>query len=357
LPRELQLAHCVWSAVPRGGAPASSRSRATSPQVAPGHNVLELGAGTGYNAGLLGHLVGPFGHVTTIDVDDDLVANARSHVAAAGVGHVTVLRSDGALGHPDAAPYDRIIATVGAHGVPHAWLEQLAPNGRLLVPQRLRGGVSRSISCEYHDGNWVSVGSEMNSFMPLRKGLADDSRRLTPLAADGSVRLQTKTEQAIDTAALAEVIDQPRTVLWADVYYQAMESPEWTELWLSCTLPGGLNRMSFTADAVGTLILEDPFPSSTAVVDKGALTYLARRLSDRRTPGGAKLWEFGVVGHGPGSDDLARRVRGSMQAWDRDYRGREARFELRALDSVPIEPAAGRFSFATPLNELVIDWL
>ena len=104
------------------------------------------------------------------------------------------MRSDGALGHPDAAPYDRIIATVGAHGVPHAWLDQLGPGGRLLVPQRIRGSVSRSISYERHDGRWVSVGSEMNTFMPPRKGIADDDRRFIPLAANGSVRLQTNSE-------------------------------------------------------------------------------------------------------------------------------------------------------------------
>jgi hypothetical protein len=57
--------------------------------------------------------------------------------------------------------------------------------------------VSRSISYENHDGKWVSVGSEMNTFMPLRKGIADDDRRL--IAADGCVRLQTNSEQAIDT--------------------------------------------------------------------------------------------------------------------------------------------------------------
>jgi predicted O-methyltransferase YrrM len=54
-------------------------------QPQPGDKVLELGAGTGYNAGLLAHLVGEGGHVTTIDVDDDLVDGARSHLAAAGI--------------------------------------------------------------------------------------------------------------------------------------------------------------------------------------------------------------------------------------------------------------------------------
>ncbi|MCZ9340983.1 methyltransferase domain-containing protein, partial [Streptomyces sp. TRM76130] len=76
------------------------------------------GAGTGYNAALIGHLVGPSGHVTTIDIDDDLVDGARAHLAAAGATNVEALTRDGALGHADGAPYDRIIATVGAHGIP-----------------------------------------------------------------------------------------------------------------------------------------------------------------------------------------------------------------------------------------------
>ena len=52
--------------------------------LAPGQTVLEIGAGTGYNAALMGHLVGPTGCVTTVDIDDDLVEAARSHLAAAG---------------------------------------------------------------------------------------------------------------------------------------------------------------------------------------------------------------------------------------------------------------------------------
>lgn len=94
--------------------------------VQPGQKILELGAGTGFNAGLLGYLVGETGHVTTIDVDEDIVAGARGGLAAAGIHNVEVILGDGAVGHTPNAPYDRIEATVGAHGVPHAWLDQLA---------------------------------------------------------------------------------------------------------------------------------------------------------------------------------------------------------------------------------------
>ncbi|WP_327290332.1 methyltransferase, FxLD system [Streptomyces sp. NBC_01198] len=324
--------------------------------VLPGMRVLELGAGTGYNAALLAQLVGNAGHVTTIDVDEDLVEGARAHLAAAGFPHVEALTRDGALGHAGSGPYDRIIATVGAHGVPHAWLDQLAPGGRLVVPQRLKGSVSRSIAYESHDGRWRSVSSQMNTFMPLRRGIADDDRRIIPLSADGKVRLQAPAGHGIDADALASVLDQPRVEEWTGMTVRAMESPEWMELFVSASLPSGLVRMLFPAAAKGTLLTDDPYPSATAAVDKGAVTYLARRLLKQTTPDGGKLWEFGAIGHGPGSDELAAKVADAIRTWDRDYRGREASFEIQPLDAPTIEERPGRFALDTPLNRMVVDW-
>ncbi|MFF3750515.1 methyltransferase, FxLD system [Streptomyces sp. NPDC002018] len=322
----------------------------------PGERILELGAGTGYNAALLAHLVGESGHVTTIDVDDDLVEGTRAHLAAAGITNVEALTRDGAVGHAEGAPYDRIIATVGAHGIPHAWLDQLAPGGRLVVPQRLKGSVSRSIVYECRDGRWVSLGSEMNTFMPLRRGIADDDRRVVPLSTDGAVRLQAPAGQYIDADALVGVLNQPRTEEWTGMTVRAMESPEWMELFVSCSLPSGLIRMLFPQAAKGTLLTEDPYPSSTAVVDKGAVTYLARRLSEKKTPEGGKLWEFGVIGHGHGSDELTSQVADAIRTWDREYRNREATFELQPLDAAPVEIVPGRFTLDTPLNRVVVNW-
>jgi protein-L-isoaspartate(D-aspartate) O-methyltransferase len=325
-------------------------------QAQPGERILELGAGTGYNAALIAHLVGPDGHVTTIDVDDDLVGGARAHLAAAGFTNVEVLTRDGALGHAEGAPYDRIVATVGAHGIPHAWLEQLAPGGRLVTPQRLKGSVSRSIVYANRGGRWVSSGSEMNTFMPLRRGIADDDRRVVPLTADGTVRLQAPAEEQIDADALAEVLDQPRTEEWTGVTVRAMESPEWMELFVSCCLPSGLIRMLFPQTAKGSVLTEDPYPSSTAAVDKGALTYLARRLLDEKTPDGGKLWEFGVIGHGPGSEELAATVADTIRTWDREYRDREAAFEILPLNDSSVEQQPGVFLLDTPLNRVLVTW-
>ncbi|HTD79427.1 MAG TPA: methyltransferase domain-containing protein, partial [Chloroflexota bacterium] len=60
----------------------------------PGQRVLEIGAGTGYNAALLAHMVGETGDVVTVDIDEDLVLSAREHLSTAGCKQVTVVQSD-----------------------------------------------------------------------------------------------------------------------------------------------------------------------------------------------------------------------------------------------------------------------
>lgn len=84
----------------------------------PGENVLEVGAGTGYNAALLDELVGPTGSVTTVDIDPDVTAHARDALIATGHDRVHVITEDGAHGEPDHAPFDKIIVTVGPWDLP-----------------------------------------------------------------------------------------------------------------------------------------------------------------------------------------------------------------------------------------------
>jgi protein-L-isoaspartate(D-aspartate) O-methyltransferase len=86
----------------------------------PGHRILEIGAGTGYNAALLAELVGETGDVTTVDIDPEATAQARQALDANGYGRVHVTTGDGALGEASHAPYDRIIVTVGPWDLPNA---------------------------------------------------------------------------------------------------------------------------------------------------------------------------------------------------------------------------------------------
>ena len=95
-------------------------------QLEPGQRVLEIGAGTGYNAALLRHVVGESGRVVTVDVDADTAVRARRALKGSGV---TVVTGDGREGYARGAPYDRIIVTASAAEIPRAWYEQLEPEG------------------------------------------------------------------------------------------------------------------------------------------------------------------------------------------------------------------------------------
>lgn len=110
-------------------------------QLAPraGDRILEIGAGSGYNAALLAMLAGATGFVATIDIDDDLVRAARAHLDAAGFPHVRTICANGNDGAAADAPFDAIIVTVAVDDVAPAWFAQLRPGGRLVVPLAIRG--------------------------------------------------------------------------------------------------------------------------------------------------------------------------------------------------------------------------
>ncbi|MDT0378413.1 methyltransferase, FxLD system [Streptomyces sp. DSM 42041] len=295
--------------------------------IAPGHRVLEAGAGTGYNAAVMATIAGDTGHVTTIDVDDDLVAAAQKNLAAADIDNVEVLLADGALGHAEAAPYDRIIATVGAYEIPTAWLDQLAPDGRLVVPLRLRGTNSRSIIFEREDDRWVSRGSALAVFMPLR-GIGDDARRIVPLTPAKDVTLQVHKDQDVDGQALDGVLTTERHEEWTGVLFPPEVPYEWMDLWLCLHLPNALMRMNATKEAAENTGLSPMFPWGTMATTSGeTLAYLTTRPAPRAADGG-KLYEVGVIGHGPAAKDLAGETAEHVRTWNKDYRSHSVRFEI-----------------------------
>lgn len=100
--------------------------------VEPGHRVLEIGTGTGWNAALLTARCGADA-VYTIEVDPEVAEQATANLAAAGYTP-TVITADGVEGYAPAAPFDRIIATCAVHQVPFAWIEQTQPGGVIVLP-------------------------------------------------------------------------------------------------------------------------------------------------------------------------------------------------------------------------------
>ena len=132
-------------------------------QVRDGMSVLEIGTGSGWNAGLLCHRLGE-DRVTTVDLDPDITDAARAHLAEAGY-RPTIVTGDGARGYGPSAPYDRVIATCSLRSVPVAWVEQTVPGGLILAP--LTTGL---IALRVQEGGW-GEGRFLSTpafFVPLR---------------------------------------------------------------------------------------------------------------------------------------------------------------------------------------------
>lgn len=201
----------------RDGEPVSSSSQPAimarmleQLDVQPGHRVLEIGIGTGYNAALLGHLVGPDGEVVSVELDPDVSAAARRHLGDVGIGNVSAVVGDGWDGAGNGL-YDRVEATVGVSDLSPAWVDSLDRRGILVVPLRLRAGLQACVAFQKLDGRLQSVGIEPCGFMGLRGPSAGEvgheqveswtvtlaSRgRDTPSALAALLRAQPRSEPA-----------------------------------------------------------------------------------------------------------------------------------------------------------------
>jgi protein-L-isoaspartate(D-aspartate) O-methyltransferase len=99
-----------------------------------GQKILEIGAGSGWQACLLAEVVGPKGKVYTIERIPELARFAEQNIKKAGYKNVEVIHADGTLGYARKAPFDRIIVTAACPYIPRPLLEQLRINGVLVAP-------------------------------------------------------------------------------------------------------------------------------------------------------------------------------------------------------------------------------
>jgi len=103
--------------------------------VRPGDRVLEIGGGMGYFAATAAEMIGPAGHVYTIELDARLAREAEQRLAAEGYSsRVSVMAGDGSRGLPEHAPYQAIFVSCAAPELLPAWKGQLADGGRLVAP-------------------------------------------------------------------------------------------------------------------------------------------------------------------------------------------------------------------------------
>jgi protein-L-isoaspartate(D-aspartate) O-methyltransferase len=344
------------------GQPTSSSSQPTIMAImldqldlAPGHRVLEIGAGTGYNAALLKHIVGPDGAVVSIDLDEDVAWEAREHLAAAGCPDVTVVCGDGAAGYPAQAPYDRVIATVGVSDLAPAWLSQLAPEGRIVVPLDLRGA-QRSVAFERDGGCWQSRSVVPCGFMRMRGSLAGPER--TQVSGDGKELAVTLPDgRDLDITAVARALAGPPAECVTGVVtgpaqlfdglglWLALNEPRWGALTGSVNTGAAGARGARRAGGVGAAGGVGGAGDVSGAGEAAALARAPVRVQDRRATAGifagdsfavlarpddrsgtepqlrarparASAFTLCALGYGPAGAELAAELAAQVGAWD-----------------------------------------
>lgn len=110
--------------------------------IKPGDTVLEIGAGSGYAAAVISRIADK---VIAIERQHDLVDIARQRMKRLGFGNVEIVEGDGTKGCPDHAPFDAILAAASGSHVPQPLVEQLAPEGRIVMPLGEPGGVQELV--------------------------------------------------------------------------------------------------------------------------------------------------------------------------------------------------------------------
>ena len=132
-----------------------------------GQRVLEIGAGTGYNAAVLAELVGGE-NVITLDIDREIVEEARAHLRATGYDDLRVETADGWMGWSDGAPYARIELTAATSDISPHWVDQLEEGGVLVAPLLLRPNAQAMVSLRKRGEMLESLSVFGGGFMWLR---------------------------------------------------------------------------------------------------------------------------------------------------------------------------------------------
>jgi protein-L-isoaspartate(D-aspartate) O-methyltransferase len=176
-PEELELVYSDRALITRltdGKVPISSSSQPSlmaemleDLAPAPGHSVLEVGAGTGYNAALLAYVAGA-GRLQAVDVDPEVLAEAQEHLGHFPERAVQLHRGDGREGWAEAAPYERLMVTAATPDLELAWLEQLTDGGVLVAPVVLAPGLAFVVRGSVQGGLFCGGLTRGAYFMPLR---------------------------------------------------------------------------------------------------------------------------------------------------------------------------------------------
>lgn len=114
--------------------------------------ILEIGTGSGYQTAILAGLAQ---QVYSIERIDNLAQKAKDLLESLGYSNIEIMRGDGTLGWPEAAPFDRIIITAATSHIPEPLIEQLKERGKLIIP--LGGSFSQALTLAEKENNQLKL--------------------------------------------------------------------------------------------------------------------------------------------------------------------------------------------------------
>jgi protein-L-isoaspartate(D-aspartate) O-methyltransferase len=325
--------------------------------VRPGQRVLEIGAGTGYNAALLTQLVGPSGCVTAVDIDEDIVQAARAHLAAAGVTGTRLVCADGWDGVAADAPYDRIVLTVAAHDISPAWRAQLAAGGRIVLPLAL-AAVQASVALDERDGVLESTSVRGCIFMRLRGGAATPMRRVA-VGPEPAPSVWPRGAHTVDGTAVHALLRTPPHESRTDLVIRPRDFYEGLALWLGLHEPTSA-WLTAEGKAVSAELVPALFDGSDDVVRTFGLfeasgVAVFARLETMPDADRDRGVSFGVRVHG--DRGVGERLREATLAWHRAGRPGLTGLRIRAIPiERPHEAGHGEIVLMRPCARFVLDW-
>ena len=241
-------------------------------ELRPGMRVLEIGAGTGYNAALMATLGA---RVTSVDVQADVTERARAALSRAGIDGVRVEHGDGYTGAPGER-FDRVIVTVGVAGLSPRWLAQLDPDGLVVAPVEHAGTHPVLAARGSADGPVTASVVCPSGFMSAAGPLTADHPYAHPAPAVAG--------ELTDLVPVAG----PR---WP----QPLTSFSYRDLWY----------------AAGVW-----YRRATHAAVRGHEQSLLMLLDEARTGGAAILRDGGILAGGADADRYARDAADVLQRWD-----------------------------------------
>jgi protein-L-isoaspartate(D-aspartate) O-methyltransferase len=127
---------------------------------------LEIGTGSGYQAAVLAEIVS---QVYTIEIVPELALESSERLKKLGYRNITVKYGDGYQGWPEHAPFDIIIVTAAADQIPAPLVDQLAENGRLVIPVGEPMAVQELIQIEKKNGKIIKSRLTSVRFVPFKR--------------------------------------------------------------------------------------------------------------------------------------------------------------------------------------------